>query len=179
VLLVCPWSRRCASGWSVPTSRRADPPGDRPTGLRGGEGAHTAVDQSDRQAALRHGGVGVEAFFGARTSRRISDRGGAARDRPPEAMQQSQHRSVQQTASYYNDAERAQGRAASLGLQGNCQLTISCHPIAGDIREGGRISTALCDLPCEAACARSSDNCQLTIPIRAEQGSVVKTSLTQ
>jgi integrase len=30
----------------------------------------------------------------------------------PEAMQQSQHRSVQQAASYYNDTERAQGRAA-------------------------------------------------------------------
>jgi hypothetical protein len=63
----CFWSalrsRRCASGWSVPTSRRADPPGDRPTGLRGGEGAHTAVDQSDRQAALRHGGVGAGGVF--------------------------------------------------------------------------------------------------------------------
>lgn len=33
-----------------------------------------------------------------------------------EAMQQSQHRSVQQAASYYNEAERAQGRAARLGL---------------------------------------------------------------
>jgi integrase len=32
----------------------------------------------------------------------------------PEAMQQSQHRSVQQAASYYNDAERPQGRAARL-----------------------------------------------------------------
>jgi site-specific recombinase XerD len=30
----------------------------------------------------------------------------------PEAMQQSQHRSVQQAASYYNDAERRLGRAA-------------------------------------------------------------------
>lgn len=34
----------------------------------------------------------------------------------PEAMQQSQHRSVQQAASYYNGAERAQGRAARLGV---------------------------------------------------------------
>jgi hypothetical protein len=31
--------------------------------------------------ALRHVGVGAEGVFGARTSRRISDRGGAARDR--------------------------------------------------------------------------------------------------
>lgn len=34
----------------------------------------------------------------------------------PEAMQQSRHRSVQQAASYYNDAARAQGKAARLGL---------------------------------------------------------------
>jgi integrase len=34
----------------------------------------------------------------------------------PEAMQQSQHRSVQQAASYYNEAERAQGRAARLAV---------------------------------------------------------------
>jgi integrase len=32
----------------------------------------------------------------------------------PEAMQQSQHRSVQQAARYYNDAERQMGRAARL-----------------------------------------------------------------
>jgi len=34
----------------------------------------------------------------------------------PEAMQQSQHRSVQQAASYYNDAERVRGRAVRLGI---------------------------------------------------------------
>jgi len=33
-----------------------------------------------------------------------------------EAMQQSQHRSVQQASGYYNEAERAQGRAARLGI---------------------------------------------------------------
>ena len=32
----------------------------------------------------------------------------------PEAMQQSRHRSVQQAASYYNEGERAQGRAVRL-----------------------------------------------------------------
>ncbi len=32
----------------------------------------------------------------------------------PEAMQQSQHRSVQQASRYYNDAERQLGRAARL-----------------------------------------------------------------
>jgi integrase len=34
----------------------------------------------------------------------------------PEAMQQSQHRSVQQAASYYNDSERRQGKAARLAM---------------------------------------------------------------
>ncbi|MBR1040748.1 site-specific integrase [Bradyrhizobium viridifuturi] len=34
-----------------------------------------------------------------------------------EAMQQSRHRSVQQAASYYNEAERAQGRAARLMVE--------------------------------------------------------------
>ena len=34
----------------------------------------------------------------------------------PEAMQQSQHRSVQQAASYYNDGERRQGKGARLTL---------------------------------------------------------------
>jgi integrase len=40
----------------------------------------------------------------------------AARQGVPllEAMQQSQHRSVQQAASYYNDADRTKGRAARL-----------------------------------------------------------------
>jgi hypothetical protein len=61
-------------------------------------------------------GLELEAFFGARTSRRISNRGGAARDRSTGGDAAAQHRSVQQTASYYNDAERAQGMAARLGL---------------------------------------------------------------
>ena len=57
-------------------------------------------------------GLELEAFFGARTSRRISDRGARRGIAPPEAMQQSQHGSVQRTASYYIDAERAQGGRA-------------------------------------------------------------------
>jgi integrase len=36
----------------------------------------------------------------------------------PEAMQQSGHRSIQQAAIYYNDAERAQGRAVRLLVDG-------------------------------------------------------------
>jgi integrase len=34
----------------------------------------------------------------------------------PEAMQQSQHRSVQQAASYYNEADRTMGKAARLAI---------------------------------------------------------------
>jgi integrase len=34
----------------------------------------------------------------------------------PEAMQQSQHRSVQQAASYYNDADRTKGKGARLAI---------------------------------------------------------------
>jgi integrase len=34
----------------------------------------------------------------------------------PEAMRQSQHRSVQQAAAYYNEAEHAMGRAVRLGV---------------------------------------------------------------
>jgi integrase len=34
----------------------------------------------------------------------------------PEAMRQSQHRSVQQAARYYNDVEAASGQAARLGV---------------------------------------------------------------
>ena len=44
----------------------------------------------------------------------------------PEAMQQSQHRSVQQAASYYNEAERAQGRAARLGSSDGLWLSLRC-----------------------------------------------------
>jgi hypothetical protein len=33
---------------------------------------------------------------------------------PPEAMQQSRHRSVQQASRYYNEAQIARGRAARL-----------------------------------------------------------------
>jgi integrase len=34
----------------------------------------------------------------------------------PEAMQQSRHRSVQQAASYYNEADRTKGKAARLAI---------------------------------------------------------------
>jgi integrase len=82
----------------------------------GGKGAHAAVDQSDRQAALRLAGLEPEAFsvHGLRAGFLTE----AARQGVslPEAMQQSQHRSVQQAASYYNDADRTKGRAARLAV---------------------------------------------------------------
>jgi hypothetical protein len=48
-------SRRCANGWSGPTSRRGRSSGRSTLGSGGRKGADAAVDQSDRQAALRHG----------------------------------------------------------------------------------------------------------------------------
>jgi hypothetical protein len=38
-------------------------------------------------------------------------------------MQQSQHRSVQQAASHYNEVDRAKGRAARLGIEVSCPRT--------------------------------------------------------
>jgi integrase len=46
----------------------------------------------------------------------------------PEAMRQSQHRSVQQAASYYNDTERAQGRAARLAIRSPVSDTCRSRP---------------------------------------------------
>ena len=91
-------------------------PGDRSMGRVWMKGADAAIGERDREAPDRLGRAGSEGVFRARAARRISDRGGAARGIGlPEAMQQSQHRSVQQAASYYNEGERRQGRAARLG----------------------------------------------------------------
>ena len=80
----------------------ADLPGHRPLGGGRGEGADAAVDQPDRQAALRDGRAGGEGVFRARVEIGVSDGGGATGRALPEAM----HQSVQQAASYYNEAER-------------------------------------------------------------------------
>ena len=58
-------------------------------------------------------GLGPKEFWRT-VEGRISDRGSTSGIALPEAMQQSQHRSVQQAASYYNEAERAQGMARSI-----------------------------------------------------------------
>ena len=55
----------------------ADLPGHRPLGGDRGEGADAAVDQSDRQAALRAGWAGGEGVFRARVEIGVSDGGGA------------------------------------------------------------------------------------------------------
>jgi hypothetical protein len=114
----CFWSalgsRRCANGWSGRTSRR----GRIFRAIYRWEG----VDEKARtpqsinlivQPRCAMAGVEPEAFS-AQGLRRLSDRGGAARRGIAllEAMRQSQHRSVQQAASYYTEAERAQGTAA-------------------------------------------------------------------
>ena len=60
-------------------SQGADLPRHRSLGGDGGEGADAAVDQPDRQAALRDGGLGGEGVFRPRLEIRVSDGGGATR----------------------------------------------------------------------------------------------------
>ena len=54
----------------------------------------------------------AEAFFAPGLRDGYLTRAARQGIRLPEAMQQPQRRSVQQAASYYTEAERAQGRAA-------------------------------------------------------------------
>ena len=98
-------------------SQGADLPRDRSLGGDRGKSADAPVDQPDRQAALcAMAGLEPREFsaHGLRSGylTEAARRGVAL----PEAMQQSQHRSVQQAASYYNEAERRQGRAVRLGI---------------------------------------------------------------
>jgi integrase len=74
-----------------------------------GAGVNDILKRRCRQAGLE------PALFSAR-GLRSGYLTQAARDGVPlpEAMQQSQHRSVQQAASYYNEVERQLGRAARL-----------------------------------------------------------------
>ena len=84
-------------------------------GRLGRQGADAAIGERDSEAPDRFGRArpgkeysahGLRAGYLTEAARR-----GVSL---PEAMQQSQHRSVQQAASYYNEAERRQGRAARL-----------------------------------------------------------------
>ena len=80
----CFWSalrsRRCASGWGADI-KKGRSSGRSTDGIRGEEGAHTQSINLVVKRRCAMVGLELEAFFGARTSRRISDRGGAARDR--------------------------------------------------------------------------------------------------
>ena len=89
-------------------------PGDRSMGRFGRQGADAAIGERDPEEAdclsrarpAEFSAHGLRAGYLTEAARR-----GVSL---PEAMQQSQHRSVQQAASYYNEAERRQGRAARL-----------------------------------------------------------------
>jgi hypothetical protein len=61
-------------------------------------------------------GLDPRDYSGASVEGGVSHRRGAAGDALQEAMQQSQHRSVQQAASDYNEVDRAKGRAVRLGI---------------------------------------------------------------
>ena len=68
------------------------------------------------KATLRDGGPRSAGLFGASVEGGISPKrrgGGIALQ---EAMQQSQHRPVQQAASDHNEVDRAKGRAVRLGI---------------------------------------------------------------
>jgi hypothetical protein len=85
------------------------------------------------EAALRRGGVGPGRGFGAWFAGRVSGRGGAATDGAAggDAAVPASLRSRRPRAITMRPSAR---RATRLGLKGNCQLTISCHPIAAGNR---------------------------------------------
>jgi integrase len=77
-------------------------------------GADAAVGQPDPESSLQTGGLDPT-LFSAHGLRSGYLTEAANRGIPlPEAMQQSLHKSVSQAASYYNNAERKNGRAARL-----------------------------------------------------------------
>ena len=106
----CFWSTlsstRCARGWSVAHIKKGRSSAIDQRDPAEGEGL---TPQSKRRCAMAR--LELEAFFGVRTSRRISDRGGEARRgiAPLEGDAAVPKCSVQQAASYYDNAERAQG----------------------------------------------------------------------
>ena len=113
--------RRQSPPTTVPCSL-GGPPGTalkechRPLGRSRRTGPDATAHQPDRQAPVR---------FGRPRSAGLSAHGlraGCLTEAAlrgvwlPEAMQQSQHRSVRQAASCYNDAERSRGKAVRLGV---------------------------------------------------------------
>ena len=134
----CLWSTlrstRCANGWSVADIKKGRSSAIDQRDSAEGEGL---TPQSKRRCAMA--GLELEAFFGVRTSRRISDRGGAARrgiaplegDAAAPGMLSSAGREL------LRQRRARAGRLASLRkLSADNFLSTS----AAGIREGGRIS---------------------------------------
>ena len=65
------------------------------------------------KSRVAQAGLDLDAFS-AHSLRRLPYRGCPSGRPLPEAMQQSQHRSVNQAARYYNSAERHTGKAARI-----------------------------------------------------------------
>jgi integrase len=112
----CFWSalrsRRCANGWSgrhqegadLSAIDRGEAAEERALTLQSVSGiVKQGCDMAEREA---------EAFFAPGLRDGYLTRAARQGIGLPEAMQQPQRRSVQQAASYYTEAERAQGRAA-------------------------------------------------------------------
>jgi environmental stress-induced protein Ves len=84
--------------------------------MGGGGGKGLTLDQSDRQTGRAMAGLEPEAFSAHGLCAGYLTETAWQGIGLSEAMRQSQHRSVQQAASYYNEAERVQGRAQSWGF---------------------------------------------------------------
>ncbi len=94
---------------------RARVPPRRPVGEHPARGADRPGGQPHPQGARQDGGLDPMLYYPP-TGLRSGFLTEAARQGVPlpEAMAQSQHKSVQQAARYYNDAERRMGKAARL-----------------------------------------------------------------
>ena len=79
------------------------------TGAISGDGVNDIVKRRCKQAGLDPALFSAHGLRSGYLTQAAQD--GVAL---PEAMQQSQHRSVQQAARYYNDGQRPLGRAARL-----------------------------------------------------------------
>jgi hypothetical protein len=111
-------SRRCANGWSGVDTKK----GPIFRAIDRSEAAEDkALTPESINRIVKWGlRVGAEGVFGARTARRISDRGGAARRGIAllEARQHSEHPSVQQPASYYSARTAGRQAGALAGVYG-------------------------------------------------------------
>ena len=122
-------TRRRGCCWSARRSRRCANGSSGRTSARGRSSARSTAGRRSRRRALTPQAINLivkrRCALAGLEPREFSAHGlrsgyltEAARRGValPEAMQQSQHRSVQQASSFYNDAERRQGRAVRLGI---------------------------------------------------------------